>query len=412
MSAPQLSSPAPDPGGGAGLAGRALAEVRERMVQVRRDIHAHPEVAWRERRTTALVAGELRGAGLAAATLPGGTGLVSDVKGDPAGPVVALRADIDALPMDDEKDVSYRSTTPGVAHSCGHDAHTAAVLGAGLALARLAKAGQLAGTVRLVFQPAEEVIPGGAVAALEAGVLDGVARVFALHCDPRADTGTVALRPGPVTAATDWVSVHLRGPGGHTARPQLTVDVVAALADVVVRTPFLLSRRVDPRSGLCLVWGEMAAGTAANVIPQHGRASGSVRVLDRRTWDLLAELVPGVIGEIAGPYGAQVQVDYVPGIPPAVNDPAATEAFGRAVAAELGAGAVIETAQSMGGEDFAWFLDRVPGVLGRLGVRRPGCSAPDLHRGDFDVDERAIGFGSRILVTAALDALGDPSVRS
>jgi amidohydrolase len=258
----------------------------------------------------------------------------------------------------------------------------------------------------LVFQPAEEVTPGGALAVLEAGALDGVARVFALHCDPRVDAGSVALRPGPITAATDSVTVHLSGPGGHTARPQLTVDIVSAVSDVVIRTPALLSRRVDPRAGLSLVWGRIIAGTADNVIPEHGEASGTVRVLVATLWEAAATLVPDLIREIVAPYRANVEIKYVRGVPPAVNDQAATATFRSAATALLGAAAVFEAPQSMGAEDFAWFLDRVPGVLARLGVRQPGTSgAPDLHRGDFDIDESAIGCGIRLLLATTITAL-------
>jgi amidohydrolase len=386
--------------------GRALDGLAEKMVTLRRDIHSHPELAWNEVRTSALVTDELVRAGLAPSSLPTGTGLVCDVVGDPNGPMVALRADLDALPIDDEKPVAYRSSTPGVAHACGHDVHTAVVLGAGLALARLAAAGELPGRVRLVFQPAEEVFPGGALVALEGGALEGVERVFALHCDPRVDAGSVAVRAGPITAATDSVTVRLSGPGGHTARPQHTVDLVAALADVVVRTPALLSRRVDPRSGLSLVWGRMVAGSADNVIPEHGEASGTVRVLDAAAWESAARMVPQLIREVAAPYLARVEIDYVRGVPPAVNDPEATKAFRSAATSLLGPGGVQESPQSMGAEDFAWFLARVPGVLARLGVRRPGTvEAPDLHRGDFDVDETAIGCGARVLLAVTMNAL-------
>jgi amidohydrolase len=392
---------------------RSLDGVVDRMVDLRRDIHAHPELAWHEVRTSAMVTHELVHAGLAPTPLPAGTGLVCDIVGEARGPTVALRADLDALPIDDEKDVPYRSSIPGVAHACGHDVHTAVVLGAGLGLARLAAAGELAGRVRLVFQPAEEVLPGGALAALAAGALEGAGRVFALHCDPHVDAGSVAVRVGPITAAMDSITVRLSGPGGHTARPQLTVDLVAALADVVVRTPALLSRRVDPRAGLSLVWGSVTAGSADNVIPPHGEAAGTVRVLDPSAWASAAELIPRLIEEIAAPYQAQVDIDYRRGVPPAVNDPKATEAFRAAAAALLGPVAVPETPQSMGAEDFAWYLDRVPGVMGRLGVRRPGTlDAPDLHCGDFDVDEAAIGCGARVLVAAAMSALRDPRLRA
>jgi amidohydrolase len=389
--------------------GRALDGLVEKMIALRREIHSHPELAWNEVRTSALVADELLRAGLAPSSLPTGTGLICDVVGDPDGPMLALRADLDALPIDDEKSVAYRSSTPGVAHACGHDVHTAVVLGAGLVLRRLAAAGDLPGRVRLVFQPAEEVFPGGALMALESGAVEGVERVFALHCDPRVDAGSVAVRAGPITAATDSVTVRLSGPGGHTARPQQTVDLVAALADVVVRTPALLSRRVDPRAGLSLVWGTMAAGSADNVIPEHGEASGTVRVLDAAAWVSAARMVPQLIREVAAPYLARVEIDYVRGVPSAVNDPEATKAFRSAATSLLGPAGVQEAAQSMGAEDFAWFLDRVPGVLARLGVRRPGTlDAPDLHRGDFDVDETAIGCGIRVLLVVTMNALRYP----
>jgi amidohydrolase len=391
----------------------ALDGVVDRMVDLRRDIHAHPELAWQEVRTSALVTYELVRAGLAPSALPGGTGVVCDIVGDGDGPTVALRADLDALPIDDEKDVPYRSSIAGVAHACGHDAHTAVVLGAGLGLARLAAAGELPGRVRLVFQPAEEVSPGGAEAALAAGALDGVGRIFALHCDPGVDAGAVGVGVGPITAAMDSITVRLSGPGGHTARPQLTVDLVAALADVVVRTPALLSRRVDPRAGLSLVWGSVTAGSAHNVIPQHGEACGTIRALDRSAWASAAELIPQLVEEIAVPYQAQVEINYRREVPPAVNDPEATQVFRAAAAALLGPLSVRETSQSMGAEDFAWFLARVPGVLARLGVRRPGTlDAADLHCGDFDVDEAAIGCGARLLVVAAMSALRDLRMRA
>ena len=354
------------------------------------------------------MAGELRKSGLAPAPLAtgSGTGLVCEVAGAGEGPLIAIRADLDALPIVDEKDVPYRSGTPGVAHACGHDVHTAVAVGVGIGLGRLAASGDLPGRVRLLFQPAEEVLPGGALSMLAAGALDGVERVFALHCDPRVDAGSVAVRDGPVTGASDTLTVTLSGPGGHTSRPHLTVDVVAALADVVVRSPAVLSRRVDPRAGMSVVWGRIAAGSASNVIPHTGQASASVRALDVTAWRGAEKVVSEVVREIAAPYHAHVEIDYVQGVPPAVNDDAATAAFRRAAVEVLGAGAVREGERSMGAEDFAWMLDRTPGVLARLGVRAPGAAEwPDIHRGDFDVDEAAIRCGIRVLMAAALDAL-------
>ena len=386
---------------------RALEGVVEEMVSLRRDIHAHPELSWNEVRTSAQVADALVRAGLAPVALSGGTGLVCDIVGRSDGPIVALRADLDALAIEDEKVVAYRSTTRGVAHVCGHDVHTATVLGAGIGLSRMASAGQLPGRVRLVFQPAEEVLPGGALAVLAEGGMGGVQRVFALHCDPQVEAGSVAVRAGPITAAVDSVTVRLSGPGGHTARPHLTVDLVSALADVLVSTPALLSRRVDARAGLSLVWGKVAAGSAENVIPERGEASGTVRVLDTDVWESAHEVIPQLIREVAAPYRAHVEINYQRGAPPAVNDPRATEVLRSAATALFGPANVFEAGQSMGAEDFAWILERVPGSMARLGVRRPGTLALDLHRGDFDIDESAIGCGIRLLVSTVIAALRD-----
>ena len=217
----------------------------------------------------------------------------------------------------------------------------------------------------------------------------------------------MAGRTGAITAATDSVTVRVSGPGGHTARPQLTADVIGALGDVLTRLPTLLSRRVDPLAGLSLVWGQVHAGSAANVIPERGELAGSVRVLDVDVWGRAEELVSALVAQVAEPFGVAVETEYVRGVPPAVNDPRCAAILDAAADRGLGPGHRREASRSMGGEDVAWLLQRVPGALGRLGVRRPGAaSAPDLHRGDFDVDESAISCGVRVLVHAALLATG------
>lgn len=375
------------------------------LVRFRRDLHAHPELARAEHRTTARLADRLAEAGLAPTVLPGGTGLWCDVgAGETA---VALRADIDALPLADEKpDATYRSTVPGVCHACGHDVHATVVLGVGLALAQLHDEGQLPGRVRLIFEPAEEANPGGALDVLAAGALDGVSQIFTVHCDPRLDVGSVGLRVGPITGSSDHVRVTLSGRGGHTARPHLTADLVYALSKVVTDVPAVLSRRADPRAGLSVVWGHITAGDAANVIPQQGVAEGTVRSLDAAAWERAPELVTEVVTSLAEPYGVHVQVDYARGVPPVINDSASVATLRHAAIAVLGEAHVAEVDQSLGGEDFAWFLEKVPGALARLGVRTPGASeVRDLHRGDFDADERAIPTGIRLLTTTALLAL-------
>lgn len=378
-----------------------LADHGQRLVEVRRDLHSHPELSREERRTTDLLADALAHVGLSPRILPTGTGLLCDIGPEP--PTVALRADLDALPIPDTKDVSYRSRVDGVAHACGHDVHATVVLGAGLALARMAARGELDRGVRLVFQPAEEVVPGGALDVISAGGLQGIERIYALHCDPTVEVGQVGLRVGPITAATDAIEVRLTGPGGHTARPHLTADLVSALGAVVTLAPALLGRRVDPRAGVALVWGQVSAGTVANVIPQFGLARGTLRTLSRSQWESLPPLVEEVIRAVAAPYGVGVEVSHVRGVPPVVNDAATVAALDAAVRTGVDGGAVCDSAQSLGGEDFAWYLDRVPGALARLGVRSPGNKvAMDLHQSSFDVDERCISIGVQLLTRVAL----------
>jgi amidohydrolase len=379
-----------------------LAGNAHRLVEVRRDLHAHPELSREERRTTQLVGDALTHVGLQPSVLACGTGLICDVGTEP---VVALRADLDALPIPDDNDVPYRSRVDGVAHACGHDVHTAIVLGAGLALARMAADGQLPHGVRLVFQPAEESVPGGALDVIDAGALTGIRQIFAVHCDPAIDVGRIGLRTGSITSAADHVEVVLTGPGGHTARPYLTADLVSALGAVVAQSPGLLSRRIDVRSGVNLVWGQVSAGAAANVIPRTGVARGTVRILDRDAWAGLPTVLEDVIRTIASPYGVGVEIDHVRGVPPVVNAGSSVDLLRGVVTDQWGAEAIIEAEQSLGGEDFGWYVDQVPGALARLGVRSPGSSVSlDLHQSTFDVDERCISVGVRLLVAAALAA--------
>lgn len=378
------------------------------MREVRRDLHAHPELSGAEFRTTALVADHLAAAGLVPKILPGGTGVVCDLQpvGDAgSAPMTVLRADLDALPLPDAKEVPYRSTVPDACHACGHDLHTAVLLGTGLVLAERLAAGLLPAPVRLVFQPAEEAM-WGARAAIEAGALDGVAQAVALHADPRLEVGKVGLRAGAITGAADFVLVRLHGPGGHTARPHLTADLVHALGVVATEAPALLARRVDPRAGLRLVWGRVNAGSAANAIPAAGELAGTLRCLDTGTWDAAPDLLTGIVEALAAQHGVRAEVEVTRGVPPCVNDAVVVDALGAAVVAELGPDAVVATEQSLGGEDFAWFTRAVPGALARLGTRTAGAPETDLHQSFFDVDEAAIGVGIRALVAMACRGTG------
>ncbi|MET9695812.1 amidohydrolase [Streptomyces sp. NPDC006529] len=387
------------------LPGTLPDHLRAELIAFRRDLHMHPELGHQEFRTTAAIKARLEEAGLRPRVLSSGTGLVCDVgTRDAAAPILAIRADIDALPIPDAKThVSYRSTVPDRAHACGHDVHTAVVLGTGLVLAELDRQGLLPQPVRLLFQPAEEVLPGGATEAIDSGALDGVGKIIAVHCDPRVDAGRIGLRAGPITSACDRLEVTLDGAGGHTARPHLTTDLVTAAARIALDVPALLSRRMDARSGMSVTWGRIEAGHACNVIPMHAELSGTVRCLDLAAWHEAPEMVHAAIDEIAAMHRAKSSINYVRGVPPVVNDPAVTELLREAMAARRGVDAVEDTEQSLGGEDFSWYLEHVPGAMARLGVRVPGDAVKrDLHRGDFDVDESAIAVGVEFFTAAAL----------
>ncbi|MET9465184.1 amidohydrolase [Streptomyces sp. NPDC006544] len=397
---PQTAAPArPE------LPGKLPDHLRAELIAFRRDLHMHPELGHHEFRTTAAIKARLEKAGLRPKVLNSGTGLICDVgTWDGVRPMLALRADIDALPIPDAKThVPYRSTVPDRAHACGHDVHTAVVLGAGLVLAELDRQGALPRPVRLLFQPAEEVLPGGATEAIDSGVLDGVGKIIAVHCDPRVDAGRIGLRSGPITSACDRLEIALAGPGGHTARPHLTTDLVTAAARVATDLPAVLARRMDARSGMSVTWGRIEAGHACNVIPMHAELSGTVRCLDLNAWHEAPDQIHAAIDEIASLHRAKSEITYVRGVPPVVNDPVVTELLREAMGARCGAASVEDTDQSLGGEDFSWYLEHVPGAMARLGVRTPGDTAKrDLHRGDFDVDEAAIGVGVEFFTAAVL----------
>ncbi len=376
-----------------------VAGVEADLVALRRDLHAHPELSWREVRTTSLVAARIAPAGWRVTELPR-TGLVAEI--GTSGPVVALRADLDALPVPDLTGDPWSSTVEGVTHACGHDVHTAALVGAAIALGKAHDQGLLRGRVRLLFQPAEEVMPGGALSLIELGALDGVDRIFGLHCDPTLDVGSVGLREGPITGAADHLDVTLSGSGGHTSRPHLTEDLTFALGKVVTELPAILSRRLDPRAGVSVVWGIVRAGSAHNVIPATGRVGGTVRMLDAIAWAEAEKLVPLLVEQIVAPYGVHAQVDYQRGVPPVVNDLASISLLAGSVERVLGAEGHVPTQQSLGGEDFGWYLDRVRGAMGRLGTRTPGGPTYDLHQGNLRVDDRAVAIGARVLAQVAL----------
>lgn len=379
----------------------SVAPLLGELIAFRRDLHRHPELSTKEFRTTDRIIEALASAGLHPVRLEG-TGAYVDI-GD--GPLrIGLRADIDALPVLEETGLPYASVNTGITHACGHDIHTTVMVGVAQVLARLNAAGNLGGRVRIIFQPAEEVMPGGALGVIRQGVLEGMPRIVALHCDPRIDVGQVGTRIGAITSASDTIRIELTGRGGHTSRPHLTEDLVFALAEIAVSVPAVLSRRIDVRSGVSVVWGQMHAGSAPNAIPGHGFMSGTMRCLDAEAWYAAGELLDDVVRQIAAPFGVDVTMEHTRGVPPVINTDAETSLIEAAARAELGEDSIVLAPQSMGGEDFAWMTQAVPGALMRLGTRTPGGETFDLHRGDYNPDELAISCGVSVMAAAAVRA--------
>lgn len=394
----------------------AVAAHEHELVALRRHLHAEPELSGREHLTTELIVERLSVEGLRPRVLGTGTGVVCDLSLDPdadldpsTAPIVALRADIDGLAMDDLTGAPYRSRFAGAAHACGHDVHTAVLLGAALALLDQRRHHPRLGIVRLVFEPAEETVPGGAVDVIAEGWLEHVRAIFGVHCDPKLDVGTLGIRTGPLTSAADQFEITLTGPGGHTARPRQTVDLVRWTARVADRLWDEVQRAVD--APVVVVLGAVHAGAAPNVIPSTATLRGSFRTADRAAWQhgepALRSALDAVLADddIGAP--PQWALDYGRGLPPVVNDPRTTDLVRDVVTRAFGPEAVADTPQSAGGDSFAWYTERVPGTYIRLGTHDParGEDRQDLHSATFDVDERAIAIGAAVLSGCALAAL-------
>jgi amidohydrolase len=371
---------------------RLAHEIAPSAVALRRDIHRNPEVGWVERRTTRVVAAALEAAGIEPQIREDGVGLIADV-GD-GEPLVGFRADLDALPIAEENEVEYASQVPNVTHACGHDAHTAIGVGIATVLGQLET---LPGAARFIFQPAEECIPGGATALREEGVHSKLRSLIAFHVDPALEPGRIGIREGGITGASDRITIKLRGPGGHTSRPHQTVDLAYVAARIITQLPILIRYGIDPRETTLIVFGRIQGGSAENVIPTHMELGGTVRLFDLEIWRKMPELIERILGDLVTPLGASFEVEYNRGSPPVVNDGVIIGVVQEAARACLGLDAVATTHQSLGSEDFAWYLEDVPGALIRLGAALPDRSA-DLHSARFDLHEGAIETG--ILVGA------------
>jgi len=360
------------------------------LVAIRRDLHAHPELSWQEQRTAAQVRAWLDRLGIRYRHNVAGTGIVADLAGGP-GPLIALRADMDALPVQEATGVPFASQTPGVMHACGHDAHTTMLLGAA---ALLVADRELPSPVRLIFQPAEEE-GAGASAMIAEGALDGVAMIFGGHVDRHFSAGSIAVTDGPVNASSDSFTIRITGRGGHAARPHETVDTVVVGSLLVMALQTIVSREVNPASPSVVTVGRFDAGSAHNVIAGHAILEGTIRAQDPAVRTALHRSVERIATSVGQLHGAQIEFSIGQGTPPLVNPPECTAIARRAAAAAVGLERVTRMdLASMGGEDFSYFLEQVPGCYVRFGTATEGVEQYPAHSSKFNIDERALAVGA------------------
>jgi amidohydrolase len=370
------------------------------LVAWRREFHRHPELAFEERRTSAVIRAFLESEGIEVRSC-GRTGLRGVIRGGRPGRTVALRADMDALPVAEIADHDYRSENPGVMHACGHDGHMAILMGAARLLA--AQRSTLPGTVVLLFQPSEENPPGGAQVMIEEGALDGVDAIFGLHLWQPLPTGVVGLRQGASMAQADEFEVTVEGRGGHASQPDRTVDPVVVAAHVVVAAQTIVSRFTNPLAPAVVSFTNVHGGRIHNIIPDSVTMTGTVRTLDPETQRVVRQRFVELCEMTCRLFGATAAVTYHDGYPPVINDAASVELVRRVAARELGAAAVTTVEPVMGGEDFAYYLHRVPGAFALLGI---GDDRPHPHHNArFDIDERALPLGVRLMTAVALEML-------
>jgi amidohydrolase len=380
----------------------SLKTVAEQVVLDRRRLHANPELGFQEYETSRFVADRLRDLGLEVQTGVAKTGVVALIHGGRAGKTVMLRADMDALPIDELNDVDYRSQTAGVMHACGHDGHTAILLNAARILVERRE--QFAGTIKLVFQPCEESYPGGAITMIDEGVLESprVDAAFGLHLSQDTPLGIVATRPGPCMAAADMITIEVTGVGGHGASPHLCVDPVLVAAHITVALQSLVSREVKPTEPAVVTVASIHAGAASNIIPQTCTLVGTVRTFDKDLRAYLARRVGEVAAGVAQAMRAEVAYRYDWGNPPLVNDPAMTELVLDVARKVVGAEQVIIDEPIMGAEDFSSFLESVPGCFFFVGTRNEERGLIwGHHHPRFDVDEAALPTAVNLMVAVA-----------
>ena len=378
------------------------------LVNIRRHLHENPELGFEEVATAQYIADYLAGLGLEVTRQVAKTGVVALIRGAWPGKTVAIRADMDALPIQELNEVPYKSKNPGKMHACGHDAHVAAAIGAARILWELRD--QINGNVKFIFQPAEEA-PGGAEPMIAAGVLENptVEAIIGGHVWGGLESGIIEVMSGPTMASSDIIRLKIIGKGGHAAQPHTTIDPIVIASEIVGALQKLVSRQTDPFESVVISICSFHAGDVFNVIPHSAYLEGAVRTLNNELRQELPQKIEKIIKGITEPYGATYELDYYLGYPVTVNDPGVTETVRRAAISVLGADKVRVAARaSMGGEDYAYFLNKVPGTYIRIGTRNPEKGiCQEMHHPRFDIDEAVLELIPVVYAQAAFDLLAE-----
>ncbi len=382
-------------------------KISPKLVKLRREFHQYPELAFNEFKTSERVVKELKKAGISVKKGIAKTGVVGVLNAKKKGKTVALRADMDALPLLEQTNFPYKSKTKGVMHACGHDVHMTCVIGAAIILSKLKD--ELKGNVKFIFQPSEEVPPGGAKPMIQAGVLKNpnVSGIFGLHCDSAIPVSRIGVREGPTMAQADSFDVIITGRGGHGARPQDGVDAIVVASQVVSALQTIPSRKINPLEPVVISVGKIEGGTARNIICDRVILKGTARSLNKEVTRKIPHFLKNIISGITKSAGASFELNYSPGYPVLINHPQATDLARRTIAKMFGREAIFEIKKPMmGGEDFAYYLQKIPGSFLRLGIRNPekGAIYP-WHHPKFTVDEDAIKIGASLLAGVAFEFL-------
>ncbi len=379
-----------------------IKKLKKIIINTRRDIHKHPELSFQEKRTSKLVAKKLNNLGLDVIQNVGKTGVVGKLKGNIPGNTIALRADMDALPIQETSNVSYKSVNDGIMHACGHDAHTAMLLGAAEALSK--KKNEIKGEIRFIFQPAEEGY-GGAKYMIEDGAIDGVDEIYGMHVWNYQKSCTVGIKSGPVMAAADIFTIKITGIGGHGATPQGTVDCVVVASHLIQALQTIVSRNTNPLESTVVTIGKINGGNNFNIIADELILKGTTRAYTQSNKELIKKRMKEIISGIEKSFGAKIELHYKDGYPPVINDNQITEKAKIAAEKIAGINNVQNPYLSMGGEDFSYFSNKVPGCfffLGSAPKNKKLMSTPQ-HCSHFDIDEEAMLVGSSIFVELALN---------